>query len=489
MPNDMLENTYAAVDLGSNSFHLLVVENTKNGIRIRNRVKQKVRLASGLNEQQQLDLESMQRGWNCLAIFAQQLQHIPKSNIVVVATATLRLAQNRQEFLTRGEQILGHNIRVISGEEEARLIFNGVTSDQKPNQTSLVIDIGGASTELGWGKGNQANALQSLNMGCVTWTNKWFANNQLNAESFKQAVDSAKQVIAPVLDEFRDLKVDDCLGASGTPQAIVEILTAQKLPATITLPFLRQLAEACCSAWHLDNLKITGLQENRRAIFPAGLAILIALFESLNIKEMHLAQGALREGVLATILPTPFNRTQEKVLALFRIDESQAHRVYRCCQQILANCHPEPNLSRMQQKVLQNACLLHEAGQMVSFKNHHQHSRYLIQHTNMAWLNFEEKQLIGRVVSSNPDAIHSDGLSIQSNEQQINLLIRTLRLAIILCSQRIDNRFIVPDIQINEAHWLLKFNKDYLSSNPLLEHLLKEEQASIKAVNWQLSFE
>lgn len=489
MSDTLLANTFAAVDLGSNSFHLLVVENTPNGVRIRNRVKQKVRLASGLDEHNQLGSESMQRGWHCLAIFAQQLQHIPPQNIIVVATATLRLAENRDIFISQGEQILGHKIQVISGEQEARYIFNGVTSDQKSHQTSLVIDIGGASTELGWGKGNTPSLLRSLNMGCVTWTRRYFANDQLNEENFRNAVEAAKNTLAPVLDEFSGLKVHDCLGASGTPQAIVEILTAQQQPATITLPFLQQLAQSCCSAWQLDNLKITGLQESRRAIFPAGLAILIALFESLNIKQMHLAQGALREGVLAEVLPTPFNRSQEKVLALLRIDENQAHRVYRCCQQILASCKPEPVLSSMQKKVLQNACLLHEAGHMINYKDHQQHARYLLQHTNMAWLNFEEKQLVARVVGSNPSATHTDGLQAQDNEQQLNLLIRTLRLAIILCTQRIDNRFAVPDIQVKESHWQLRFREQYLADNPLLSHLLNEERNSIKAVNWQLSFE
>lgn len=489
MPDNLLANTYAAVDLGSNSFHLLVVEETSNGIRIRNRVKQKVRLASGLDDNNLLDSASMQRGWDCLAIFAQQLQHIPKNNIIAVATATLRLASNRDEFVAKGEQLLGHTIRIISGEEEAAYIFNGVTSDQKSNRNALVIDIGGASTELGWGKGNKPELLHSLNMGCVTWTKHWFADNQLNEACFRNAIAAAKEVIKPIIGKFSTLKVHDCLGASGTPQAIVEILTAQNLPATITLPFLQQLAQSCCSAWHLDNLKITGLQESRRAIFPAGLAILIALFESLHIQQMHLAQGALREGVLAEVLPTPFNRSQEKVLALLRIDENQAHRVYRCCQQILANCQPEPQLNSMLKKVLQNACLLHEAGQMISFKNHQQHARYLLQHTNMSWLNFEEKQLISRVVSSNPSATQAENQHPEDNEQQLNLLIRTLRLAIILCSQRIDQRFSVPDIEITDNLWQLKFSKSYLANNPLLNHLLNEEQHSIKSVNWLLSFE
>lgn len=487
-------NFYAAVDLGSNSFHLLVVETTENGMRIRNRVKQKVRLASGLSDSMILDEDSLYRGWRCLEIFAQQLQSIPRENIVVVATATLRLAKNRDEFLHKGCQILGHDINVITGEDEAKYIFNGVTSGKKHNLTSLVIDIGGASTEIAWGTGTQASIVHSINMGCVTWMNNYFPENQLNQKHFNNAVAAAKNALAPALPDFQSLKVDDCLGASGTPQAVIEILKAQTLSPTINLTFLHKLAQECCSAWHLDNLKIHGLQDSRRAIFPAGLAILIALFESLDIKEMHLAQGALREGILSEVLPIDINRDREKLLKLFNIDKEQAHRVYRCCQQLIANCGPEPQLSPQLLKVLENVCMLHEVGKVISFKNHQQHSHYLITNTNMAWLNFEEKELIANIVSSNPSEqefnnSHSDHSGFGDKQKQVSMLIRILRLATILCSQRIEQVFYTPTIKINDNVWQLSFRGGYLQDNPLLDHLLKEEMTAIKRVNWLLEVE
>lgn len=487
-------NFYAAVDLGSNSFHLLVVETTENGMRIRNRVKQKVRLASGLSDNMILDEDSLYRGWRCLEIFAQQLQSIPSENIVVVATATLRLAKNSSAFLQKGSQILGHKINVISGEDEAKYIFNGVTNGKVNNLSSLVIDIGGASTEIAWGIGTKASILHSINMGCVTWMNNWFVNNQLNQKHFNNAVDAAKQALAPILKDFKTLKVDDCLGASGTPQAVIEILKAQSLSPTITLTFLNKLAQECCSAWHLDNLKIHGLQDSRRAIFPAGLAILIALFESLDIKEMHLAQGALREGILAEVLPIDINRDREKLLRLFNIDKEQAHRVYRCCQHLIANCRPEPELSPQLLRVLENVCMLHEVGKVISFKNHQQHSRYLITNTNMAWLNFEEKELIANIVSSNPseqeiNSNRSVNSGYGARQKQISMLIRILRLATILCSQRIEQVFYTPTITINDKEWQLTFREGYLQDNPLLDHLLKEEMTAIKRVNWLLEAE
>lgn len=480
------QNFYAAVDLGSNSFHLLVVEITPNGMRIRNRVKQKVRLASGLSETNVLDEQSLYRGWRCLEIFAQQLLSIPKENIVVVATATLRLAKNSDEFLAKGNAILGREIRIISGQEEAKYIFNGVTNGKKHNLTSLVVDIGGASTEIAWGTGTEAGVLHSVNMGCVTWMKNHFPNNQLNEKSFKSAVDAAKAQLAPALPDFIERKVDDCLGASGTPQAVIEILKAQSLPPTISLECLNKLAQECCSAWHLDNLKIHGLQDSRKAIFPAGLAILIALFESLNISEMHLAQGALREGILAELLPADINRPRDKLLELFNIDREQANRVYRCCQQLLANCTPEPELNPQLQKVLENVCMLHEAGKVISYKNHQQHSRYLITNTNMAWLNYEEKDLIASIVSSNPSEQSINTSRFGRQQTNVSTLIRILRLATILCSQRIEQVFSCPTININDNRWELKFSEGYLDENPLLAHLLKEEAVAIKRVNWVL---
>ena len=481
------DQVYAAVDLGSNSFHLLVVEVVNDSMRIRSRVKQKVRLASGLDAKNRLDADSMQRGWDCLRVFAQQIESIPKENISIVATATLRLATNREEFIKKGSEILGKAINVISGEQEAQYIFNGVTSGKKHNLTSLVIDIGGASTELAFGTGTQASVLHSVNMGCVTYMHAWFTDQQLNEQCFKQAVSAAKQSLQPVLKDFENLKIDDCLGASGTPQAIIEILQARSLSATITLPVLYQIAEECCSAYHLDNLKIKGLAEARRAIFPAGLAILIALFESLPVSEMHLAQGALREGVLAELLPLESNRSREKILELFHTDLPQAHRVYRCCQQILANCAPEPELTPQLQKVMENACMLHEAGKVISFKNHHQHSRYLINQTNMAWLNFEEKQMIADIVGSNPASANFDKARLK--QKQLGLLIRVLRLATILCCQRQAVTFECPQVQIQNENWTLSFRDNYLNDNPLLAHLLKEESQSIGRVNWQLEFQ
>lgn len=184
---------YAAIDLGSNSFHMLVVREVAGSIQTLARIKRKVRLAAGLDQNNHLSHEAMQRGWQCLRLFSERLQDIPREQIRVVATATLRLASNADEFLQVAEQILGCPVQVISGEEEARLIYHGVAHTTGGPDRRLVVDIGGGSTELVTGTGAQASQLYSLSMGCVTWLERYFSDRNLGQENFERAEQAARE--------------------------------------------------------------------------------------------------------------------------------------------------------------------------------------------------------------------------------------------------------------------------------------------------------
>jgi len=179
----MLSSTslYAAIDLGSNSFHMLVVREVAGSIQTLAKIKRKVRLAAGLDKDNLLSQEAMQRGWQCLKLFSERLQDIPRDQIRVVATATLRLASNADEFLQKAQEILGCPVQVIAGEEEARLIYHGVAHTTGGPDQRLVVDIGGGSTELVTGTGAQATALISLSMGCVTWLERYFGDHHAAA--------------------------------------------------------------------------------------------------------------------------------------------------------------------------------------------------------------------------------------------------------------------------------------------------------------------
>jgi exopolyphosphatase/guanosine-5'-triphosphate,3'-diphosphate pyrophosphatase len=295
---------YAVVDLGSNSFHLLITRFSDKKITTVNKVKRKVRLAAGLNEQGELSDEAINNGLDCLSLFAKHLASIPVNNISIVATATLRIAKNREDFLIRANKILPLKIKLLSGEQEANTIYSGVAHTCKSNSTQkrLVVDIGGASTELIIGQGFMANKAVSLNLGCVSFREKYFTDGQLTEDNFTAAIDAASHLIKPICADFIKLGWQSVVGSSGTMRALTEILTFRQQPLVITADFLQEIKQALMLCKSIDNIKFNGLRADRSPVLASGLSILIALFNCLEIKELSLSSGALREGLLFEML-------------------------------------------------------------------------------------------------------------------------------------------------------------------------------------------
>lgn len=300
---------YTIIDLGSNSFHMLTVTKQANGFNVVSKHKQKVRLAAGLNGDKQLDQATMEKGWACLKNFRLLLDQIQPSSILITATAALRIAANNQLFLTTAEQILLHPINLISGIQEAETIFKGVSYTEETDKELLVLDIGGASTELVLGQGNKVHVANSLNIGCVTWLSHYFADNLLNEYNFNNAINAARQVISTVKPLYIKFTWEQTLGASGTIQAINEINQVQHLDDSISIKLLQQIKMQCIACKTIKDLNIVGLDESRTPVFASGLAILIAIFESLNIHSMQRSNGALREGLISMMFDgqTQFN--------------------------------------------------------------------------------------------------------------------------------------------------------------------------------------
>lgn len=290
---------YTIIDLGSNSFHMLTVTKQGNGFNVVSKHKQKVRLAAGLNGDKQLDQTTMQRGWACLENFKLLLDQIQPITVLITATAALRIAVNNDEFIDVAEKILGHPINLISGEQEANTIFKGVSYTEQTDKKLLVIDIGGASTELVLGQGEQVHVANSINIGCVTWLSHYFADQQLSEYNFNNAINAARQVISTVKAQYSEFNWELTLGASGTIQAVNEVNQAQQLSHSLSFDLLQQIKQQCISCNTLEQLDIDGLDASRAPVFASGLAILIALFESLNIQQMQLSKGALREGLIS----------------------------------------------------------------------------------------------------------------------------------------------------------------------------------------------
>lgn len=296
----------AVIDLGSSSFHLLVVKVIDGKIAPHAKMKQKVRLASGMSNGNLLSDEAMQRGWDCLTFFRPKLKNIMSDRIRVVGTAALREAKNANVFLDKAVEILGHPIHIISGEEEAYWVYQGAACMSPRLGKRLVIDIGGASTELSVGEGRYPTHLKSIKLGCVVWFERFFSDHQLTEANFSSAIQCARMSYRVMTEEFQPNDWDFVVGASGIMQAIQRILDAQQSDEKITLSTLIRLKEQAIACQTMENLHIEGLIPERAPLFISGLTLLIALFQLFFIDEISLAQGAIREGLLFDILDPIF---------------------------------------------------------------------------------------------------------------------------------------------------------------------------------------
>ena len=484
---------YAAIDLGSNSFHMLVVREVAGSIQTLTRIKRKVRLAAGLNSDNVLSAEAMERGWQCLRLFAERLQDIPQSQIRVVATATLRIAVNADEFIAKAQEILGCPVQVISGEEEARLIYLGVAHTTGGADQRLVVDIGGASTELVTGSGAQTTSLFSLSMGCVTWLERYFTNRNLAQENFDEAEKAAREVLRPVADKLRFHGWKVCVGASGTVQALQEIMMAQGMDERITLAKLQQLKQRAIHCGRLEELEIEGLTLERALVFPSGLAILIAIFTELNIQCMTLAGGALREGLVYGMLHLPVDqdirsRTLRNIQRRFMVDTDQANRVTQLAVHLLEQVKDEWHLEAISRELLQSACQLHEIGLSVEYKQAPLHAAWLVRNLDLPGFTPAQKKLLATLLLNQTNPVDLSSLHQQNAvpPRIAEHLCRLLRLAIIFAARRRDD--LVPHItlQAQDENLTLTLPEGWLEHHPLGTELIDQEIQWQSYVHWPL---
>ncbi|HAI04422.1 MULTISPECIES: guanosine-5'-triphosphate,3'-diphosphate diphosphatase [Pantoea] len=485
---------YAAIDLGSNSFHMLVVREVSGSIQTIAKIKRKVRLAAGLDKSNHLSAEAMSRGWQCLKLFSEQLQDIPLDQIRVVATATLRLAANAQEFLDTAQQILGCTINVISGEEEARLIYQGVAHTTGGSDQRLVVDIGGGSTELATGDGSHATVLFSLSMGCVTWLERFFSDRHLAKENFDQAEQAAREMIHPIAAQLRQQGWQACVGASGTVQALQEIMVAQGMDERITLNKLQQLKQRAIQCGKLEELEIEGLTLERALVFPSGLSILIAIFQELSIDSMTLAGGALREGLVYGMLHLPIDRdirtrTLQNVQRRFSIDVEQADRVRQLAESFFRQVCTLWKLDQRCRELLLSACAIHEIGLSVDFRHAPQHAAYLVRHLDLPGFTPAQKKLLACLLQNQSGSIDL-ALLTQQNALPPRLaerMCRLLRLAIIFSSRRRDDTLPAVRLQADDDALHLTLPAGWLEAHPLRTELLEQESHYQSYVHWLLT--
>ncbi len=483
---------YAAIDLGSNSFHMLVVRHIDGSVQTMAKIKRKVRLAAGLDEHNALSLEAMQRGWDCLSLFAERLQDIPTENIRIVGTATLRTATNVDVFLEKANQILGHKIEVISGEEEAATIYKGVAHTSGGSGRRLVVDIGGASTELIIGEGFEAKALTSLKMGCVTWLERHFKDRQLTVTNFNNAILAAKETLQPILEQYQEIGWDVCVGASGTVQALQEIMLAQGMDEVITHAKLKRLQKQAMRADHLEELEIEGLTLERALVFPSGLSILIAIFELLEIDSMTLAGGALREGLVYEMVDELKQddiraRTIASVQHRYQLDQAYGEQVAHLARRLLSQCQQDWIVEEQGKVLLETAAKLHEVGLTIDFKKGGEHSAYLLQSLDLPGYTRAQKHLLGEIARRYREQLTSLPEQHAVSGSSAKRILRLLRLAVLLTHRR--NPELEPNISLSSEGDKLTLTIDakWLDANPLTSAELEIEANRQSDIGWPLT--
>ncbi|WP_395694028.1 exopolyphosphatase [Piscinibacter sp.] len=474
----------AAIDMGSNSFRLEIAQLDQGRYRRVDYLKETVRLGGGLDANGLLTEEATTRGLACLARFAQRLQGFAPQQVRAVATQTLREARNRDAFLVRAQTVLGHPIEVISGREEARLIYAGVARLQPSHAPRLVVDIGGRSTEMILGHGRKALHAESFQVGSVSLSMRFFGDGRLSAEAFRAAQVAAGAELEEALEPFAPVHWREALGASGTVGAVSQLLAASGITdGRITPAGLRWLIGRCIECGRIDRLALPGLKEDRRAVIAGGIAILYTLAAHFGIESLQPARGALRQGVVfdlderlhATALPQDGHdlrdATVRELQRRFMVDVQQAQRVSRVAESLYAQV--QPRAGREARRELLWACALHEMGMMVSHHDHHRHSAYLLAHVDAPGFSQSQQRRVAELVLGQRGGLRKveTGLTQEAFAWQV----LCLRLAIIKCHARADVQHEAIALARDGMQARLTFDAAWAAAHPRTLYLLREE--------------
>ncbi|MGB5339924.1 MAG: exopolyphosphatase [Gammaproteobacteria bacterium] len=490
----------AAVDLGSNSFHMIVARLENGSLRVVDRLRETVRLAEGLENNHGLSAEVQIRALDCLRRFGQRLHDLDSADVRAVGTNTFRAADDVAGFLAEAEQALGHPIDIISGIEEARLIYLGVARSLGNDvERCLAVDIGGGSTEIIIGDQHEALHMNSFYMGCVSMTRQYFANGRLTEKAMSKAETAVEQELEPVVNRYLSTRWDTTLGASGTIRAAARIAHQCgwcEEEGVITRQALKELKKAMLAAGHLDKLDLDGLSDSRKPVLPGGVAILRAIFDALQIDTMRVADGALREGLLFDLVGRIRHEDvrDRSVLTLVKrcaVDEAQAGRVRASALEILGMVSVEWELEGEEPALMLGwAAQLHECGLMVTYSQYHKHGEYIIRNVNLPGFSQQEKQLLADLVRAHrrkfPLAVIK-ALPDRWLQMAIRLAI-ILRLAVALNRGRADAQLPSLSVHGSKKRIVLELPPAWLDQHPLTKADLQSEADYLSAISYKLVF-
>jgi len=396
----------AAIDLGSNSFHMVIARYTLGQLRVVDRLRETVRMADGLDGKGGLSSEARQRALECLARFGQRIRDVPSHRVRALATNTVRQLRSPQAFLMPAETALGHSIEVVSGREEARLIYLGVAHAQPPKegQRRLVIDIGGGSTEFIIGSGMQTLERESLQAGCIASTRRFFPGGKLSRKRWKDALAEIGREFQPFASKYRALGWDEALGSSGTHKAISEICATMKLSkGAITAEALPQLRDELLKAKKIEDIVLPGLGGDRRPIIAGGVLVLEAAFQALGLQKLLVSKAAMREGILYDIVGRagendPRDVSIDALTVRYDIDVAQADRVQATALALFDQVQDTWKLEADDARMLSWAARLHEMGLMIAHSGYHTHGSYLLENSDIAGFSRQEQHMLAALV-------------------------------------------------------------------------------------------
>ena len=508
MKNDNIisnETLLAAVDLGSNSFRLEIGRYENGQIQRVDYLKETVRQGGDLDEDRNLKPEAIDRGLKCLARFGETLKGFPKHHVRAVATQTLREAKNRDVFIKQAQKALGYEVEVISGVEEARLIYQGVSrllpqSDEK----RLVLDIGGRSTEFILGQHLNAQTTDSLRVGSVAWSLKYFADGQLTERNLQRAEIAAESFLDAVAHVYQRNQWDVAYGASGTVGAVAEVLSYAGFDANqITREGLAWLRGQLIKAKTVDRLELIGLKEDRKSVIAGGLSILIGIFDLLKLESLIVAKGALRHGLLYDMMNDESDAPEDlcdasitRLTTRFGVNKKHAQNVSKVALGFfdallpslkLPSDNPQA-LSRLElvksRQILGWAALCHEVGAAISHSELHKHGAYILDNTELMGFSQSELHSLSLLVLGNCGKLKK--LEINFDDDRFITKLLALRLAVIFCHSR--NMPVIKNITLERAEnsFLLSLPSAWQQTFPQTCYLLEEEILAWQKTNWSL---
>lgn len=486
----------AALDLGSNSFHMVVARHVLGQLRVVDRLRETVRLAEGLDGEGGLRADVQMRALDCLSRFGQRIRALPPHCVRIVATNTVRQLRDPRAFMQPAEDALGHPIEIISGREEARLVYLGVAHASPPSgKRRLVVDIGGGSTEFIIGEGYEPLERESLQMGCVASTRRFFDNGKLGRKRWKEGLTEVSAEFQQFVRAYRERGWIEAIGSSGTIKSVSEILAAMKLTrGAITDDGLAALCERLLEFERIEDIDLPGLSEDRQPVIAGGLLVLQATFNELGLKRMQSSKSALREGVLYDMLGRasdrdPRDASIDAMVERYGADREQAAQVESTALALFDQVASTWELDSDARRMLAWAARVHEIGLAIAHSQHHVHGAYLIEHSDIAGFSRPEQQVLGALVRCQRRGFSMASIDALPERLELPTLRCALLLRLAVLLHRGHDRDALPAIKlvVDAKELKLRLPEHWLDSHPLTRADLDSERDDLAEIGYALN--